>query len=144
MSVDTRTTYHDIVDNRKAALTADPFSLAILESAVRQHGCLVETYSSAILGLGNRKLIWVEKLPDGSIDNLIRRVAENVDNRVGRVKNAGVVGQICTNERLLFVSNGPDVPWMVMKVVSMVASWAGVDDSKRDVVSTAAARLCRI
>lgn len=32
--------------------------------------------------LGQGKLVWMEELPDGVIDYLIRRVAKNIDNRV--------------------------------------------------------------
>jgi hypothetical protein len=91
MAVDTGTTDHDVVYNREAALTADPFSLTIFESAVRQDSSLVEVHSPAILCLGQWEFIRVEKLPDGSIDDLIGRVAENVDDGVRRVKNVGVV-----------------------------------------------------
>jgi hypothetical protein len=94
MSIDTRATDHDIVDNGEAAFTADPLSLTVLESAVGQDGSLVEVYSSAILCSGERKLVWVEELPDGSIDDLVRRVAKDVDDGVGRVENVCVVGQV--------------------------------------------------
>lgn len=94
MSVDTRTTDHDIVNNREATLTADPLSLAVLESTVGQDSSLVEVDASAVLCSGERKLIRVEELPHGPIDDLVGRVAKNVDYGVGRVKNVGIVGQV--------------------------------------------------
>jgi hypothetical protein len=36
----------------------------------------------------------MEELPDGPINDLIGGVAENVDDRVGRVENVCVVGQV--------------------------------------------------
>jgi hypothetical protein len=94
MAVDARTTDHDIVNDGEATLTADPLSLAVLEPAIGQDSGLVEVDASAILCSGERKLIGMEELPDGPINDLIGGVTENVDDGVGRVKNVCVVGQV--------------------------------------------------
>jgi hypothetical protein len=50
-------------------------------------------------------------------------VAEDVNNRVRRIQNVGVIGQICRRQDGTEVAQGStaSLPWMVMKVVSMMA-----------------------
>jgi hypothetical protein len=49
-------------------------------------------------------------------------MAEDVDNGVGRVQDVSIVGEICARQHAYWLWGSRSVPWMVMKVVSMVAS----------------------
>jgi len=42
-----------------------------------------------------RELFRVEELPHRPVDDLVGRVAEDVDNGVGRVQDVGIVGEVC-------------------------------------------------
>lgn len=102
MSIDTGTAHHYIVHNRETAFAADPVSLTVLEATVGQHSCLVKRYSATIFGLGEVQLLRVEELPYRAIDDLVRRVTENVDNGVRRVQDVCLFGQIYYHKRHAF------------------------------------------
>jgi hypothetical protein len=85
MSIDASAADKDIVDDGEAAFATDPFPLAILQAAIGQDSGLVQSHSPAVMRPGQRKFIWMKKLPHGPIDYLIGRVAEDVDNRIGRI-----------------------------------------------------------
>jgi hypothetical protein len=95
MSVDTGAADKDIVDDGEAAFATDPFSLAVLQAAVGQDSSLVQSDAALMVGFGQREFIRMEELPDGAIDHLVGRMAEDVDNGVGRVQDVGVIGEIC-------------------------------------------------
>jgi len=78
---------HDIVDNGETALAANPLSTLAEYITVGQYGCLVHDHLPLMELLGIWQLIFVEEVPGGPIDDLIWCVAENVDDRVGRVEN---------------------------------------------------------
>lgn len=78
--INARTNNHDIVDDRKATFTTYPLALAVLETTVRQNCSLVESHPSTMFQLGKRKLFGVKELPGGFVDDLIRSVAEDIDN----------------------------------------------------------------
>lgn len=40
----------------------------------------------------------MEELPDRSVDDLIGRVAEDVNNRVGGVEDVSIIGKVCDSE----------------------------------------------
>jgi hypothetical protein len=54
---------HDIVNDRKAALAANPIALAVLEATVGQNSGFVESHSTAVLRLGQREFLGMEELP---------------------------------------------------------------------------------
>ena len=87
---------HDIVDDGEAALAAHPIALAILDAAVAQHGGLVEPHAPTVKPLRDRHLVRVEEVPNGPVDDLVWRVAQDVDNGVGRIEDMGVLGEIWT------------------------------------------------
>lgn len=98
ISVDADAADEHVVDDGEAAFAADPVALAVLQAAVGQDGRLVEAHAAAVAGLGQWQLVGVEEVPDGAVDDLIGRVAENVDNGVGRVENMGIVGEVWRDE----------------------------------------------
>jgi hypothetical protein len=95
MSIDAGAADEHIVDDGEAAFATDPFTLAVLEAAIGQNGGLVQSYAAAVLGSCQGEFIWMKKLPHGAIDYLVRRMAEDVDNGVGRVQDVGVIGEVC-------------------------------------------------
>ena len=95
MAVDAGAAYEHVVDDGEAAFAANPVALAVPQPAVGQDGGLVESDAAAVLLFRQRELFWVEELPHRPVDDLIGRVAEDVDNRVGRVQDVGIVGEVC-------------------------------------------------
>lgn len=67
----------------------------------------------------------MEKVPARSAEHLVRSVTEDVDDGVRGVEDASVGGEILSrsDQRSRRVHNPlpGDIPWMVMKVVSMMA-----------------------
>jgi hypothetical protein len=94
VAIDGNAADHDIVDDGEAALAADPIALAVPDATVGQHGGLVEPHASTMELLCDRDLLGMEEVPAGPIDDLIRGVAEDVDNRVGRVEDVRVLGEV--------------------------------------------------
>ena len=89
---------HDIVHDGEAALATDPVALAVPDAAVGQDGGLVEVDAATMELLGEGDLVGVEEVPAGLVDDLVRGMAEDVDDGVGRVENVGILGEICTCE----------------------------------------------
>lgn len=85
MSIDASASDKDIVDDGEATFATDPFPLAILQAAIGQDSGLVQSHSPAVMRPGQRKFIWMKKLPHGPIDYLVGRVTEDVDNGIGRI-----------------------------------------------------------
>lgn len=98
VSVDTGAADHDVVNNRKAALAANVVPLAVSDASVGQDGSLVKLHASTVLCFGEWNLSWVEPLPARPVDDLIGRVAQDVDDRVRRIENAGIFGEVCQDE----------------------------------------------
>mgnify|MGYP006877425150 CR=1 FL=1 len=84
-----------VVDDGEAAFAADPVALAVPQSTVGQDSSLVESDAAAVLLSRQWELFGVEELPHGPVDDLIGRMTEDVDNRVGRVQYVGIVGEVC-------------------------------------------------
>jgi hypothetical protein len=80
LSVDAGAADEHIVDDGEAAFAADPFSLAILQATVRQDGGLIQPHAAAVLCLCEGKFIGMEELPNRPVDDLVWRMAEDVDN----------------------------------------------------------------
>lgn len=95
MSVDAGAANEDIVDDGEAAFTTDPFALAVLQAAIGQDSSLVQSHAAAVVSSCQREFLWMEKLPHGPIDYLVRCMTEDVDNGVGRVQYVGVIGEVC-------------------------------------------------
>lgn len=87
---------HDIVDDGETALAARPLSLLVLDPAIRQHGGLVHLNALFVERLGEWQFIFGEKVPAGTVDNLVWSPAQDVDNGIGRVEDAGVGRQVWT------------------------------------------------
>jgi hypothetical protein len=94
MTIDRGAADHDIVDNGEAALASDPVALAILDTTVRQDGSLVEPHSSTVELLCYRDLVGMKEVPARAVDHLIWSVAEDVDNRIGRVEDMCILGKV--------------------------------------------------
>jgi len=84
-----------VVDDGEAAFAADPVALTVPQATVGQDGSLVESDAAAVLLSRQWELFGMEELPHGPVDDLIRRMTEDVDNRVGRVQDVGIVGEVC-------------------------------------------------
>lgn len=70
---------------------------------------------------GDGYFIRLEEVPTGTVNHLIRSVAEDINNRIRRVENASLVREVykIMSEKY----NGENcvtLPWIVMKVVSMI------------------------
>jgi hypothetical protein len=85
--VNTSANNHDIVDNGKTALAANPLASLAQHITVGQHGRLVHDNLPLMEFLSIRQFIFVEEVPCGTVDNLIWCVAEDIDDRVGRVED---------------------------------------------------------
>lgn len=85
---------HDIVDYGEAALAAYIITLPILDTAVRQDGSFVHSNTSLVYFARIWQLFRREILPCRVVDDLVWRVSEYVDNRVGRVKDSGVESEV--------------------------------------------------
>jgi hypothetical protein len=44
---------------------------------------------------GDGHCFWLEEVPTGAIDDLIRSVAEDVHNGIRCIQNASLVGEVC-------------------------------------------------
>jgi hypothetical protein len=68
-----------------------------------------------------RQLGLVEEAPCGLADDFVWSVTQDVNNAVRRVQNCGIVRKVL--EQLVSSTGGQQryVPWMVMKVISMIA-----------------------
>jgi len=94
MAIDGNAADHDIVDDREAALASDPVALSVLDATVGQDGSLVEPHASTVELLGDWDFLGMEEVPAGAIDDLVRSVAEDVDNGVGRVEDMSILGEV--------------------------------------------------
>jgi hypothetical protein len=97
--VDTGAHNHDIVDDGKTTLAANPLAILAQYVAVGQHGCLVHDNLPLVELLSIGQFILVEEVPCGTVDDLIWCVAENVDDRVGRVEDMRLGGKIWANDQ---------------------------------------------
>ena len=98
MAIDAGAAHHNIVDDRKAAFTSNPFALAVFDAAVRQDGGLVKLDASKMKLLGERFVLLVEEVPSGSIDNLVRSVAEDVDDGIRGIEDVGTFREVYHRE----------------------------------------------
>lgn len=137
---------HDIVDDGEAAFASYPIALAVLDPTVGQDCSLVKLHTSVVELFSDGNFIWVEEVPDRSVDDFIRRVSQNVNDGVRGVEDMGLIGEICPNrsEILRTMQDTPSVPWIVMKVVSMMAKREDKWLLAREVAPTALVWLCRI
>lgn len=94
VAVDGGTADHDVVDDREAAFAANPVTLAVPDAAVGQDGRFVEPHTAVVELLRDRDFVRMKKVPDGAVDNLIRRVSQDVDNGVGRVEDMGIIAEV--------------------------------------------------
>jgi hypothetical protein len=94
MTIDRGAADHDIVDNGKAALASDPVALAVLYTAIRQDGSLIESHSSTVQLFRYGDLVGVKEVPAGAIDHLIWSVAKDVDNRIRRVEDMCILSKV--------------------------------------------------
>ena len=85
--VNTSANNHDIVDNGKTALAANPLASLAQHITVGQHGRFVHDDLPLMELLSIGQFIFVEEVPCGTVDNLIWCVAEDIDDRVGRVED---------------------------------------------------------
>jgi hypothetical protein len=92
--VNTGANDHDIVDDGETALAANPLTVLAQDVAVSQHGCFVHDNLPLVELLSIGQFILVEEVPCGTVDDLIWCVAENVDDRVGRVEDVRLGGEI--------------------------------------------------
>lgn len=92
--VNTGANDHDIVDDGETALAANPLTVLAQDVAVSQHGCFVHDNLLLVELLSIGQFILVEEVPCGTVDDLIWCVAENVDDRVGRVEDVRLGGEI--------------------------------------------------
>lgn len=127
LTIDADAAHHDIVNDREAAFAPYPIPLAVLDAAVCQDCGLVELHASQVELLGERPVLLMEEIPGGPIDDLVRSVAEDINNGVGRVEDVSTIREVCSCEWrfLLHVQRWRSLPWIVMKVVSILASAAG-------------------
>jgi hypothetical protein len=95
-SIDAGAAHHHVVDDREATLTANPLALAVLDLAIGEDSSFVELHTSTVELPRERNLIGVEKLPARPVDDFVRSVSENVDNRVGAIEDSRIVGEVCS------------------------------------------------
>ena len=95
-SIDAGAAHHHVVDDREAALTTNPLALAVLDLAIGEDSGFVEFNASTVELPRERNLIGVEKLPARPVDDFVRSVSENVDNRVGAIEDSRIVGEVCS------------------------------------------------
>ena len=89
--IDTRADNHHIVDDCKAALAAHPLPIPAFHPTVCQHSRLI-LHDRLLLEVPCIWNLFRDKvLPGRVVDNLIRRVSENIDDRVGGVEDAGFI-----------------------------------------------------
>ena len=69
-------------------------SLSVSDAAVRQHGRLVHLHSLLMKLARVRQLFQWEKIPCRTVDDFIGSVAEDIDDGIGGVEDAGVGGEI--------------------------------------------------
>jgi len=73
---------HDIVHDSEAALAANPLAISIPQTTVGQNCSLIEGNTSFMESLGLRELRLMKEVPRGPVDDFIRSVTENVNNRI--------------------------------------------------------------
>lgn len=98
LAVDADAAYHNIVDNGETALASHPVALAVADAAVGQDGGLVEVHATLVELLRERNLLWMKKVPAGAVDNLVRSMAEDVNDRVGGVEDVSILGEVCIHQ----------------------------------------------
>ena len=79
----------------KAALAGHPQARLGLDPGIVQDGSLVQQDASAVDGAGKGHLIWVKVVEGRFPFYLIRRVAQNVLDRVGGEQDVGIRGKVC-------------------------------------------------
>lgn len=63
--------------------------------SIREDCSLIQFHTFAMFGACDGELVGMEVFPDGMIDDFLGLEAENVNNRVGGVKDICVRAQIC-------------------------------------------------
>lgn len=91
-----RASHHDIVDDGETALAGHPFTLTVLETTIGQDRSLVQVYAAVVQLPGYGQVFGVEKVPTGTVDNLIWGVPEDVNDRIGGIENQRLVGKVLT------------------------------------------------
>jgi hypothetical protein len=131
--VDAGACNHNIIDDAEAAFTANPFSMGVSDVTVSKDGGFVHGDASAMELLGVGHVGGFEEVPCGLADDFVGGVAENIDDGVRRIQYNGFLGEVCIvmsrDMARLSVSIGWLLPWMVMKVVSIVV-WYGYQSSQ--------------
>lgn len=94
MLVDGGTAYENIVYDREAALAADILALAVLNAGVGKNSGFIKLDATAMLLFGQGHFVRMEPFPHRAIDDLVRSVAEDVDDRIRGVEDAGFVRKI--------------------------------------------------
>jgi len=98
LTIDADAAYHDVVDNREATFASYPVPLTVLDAAVCQDCGLVKLHTSQMELLGERPVLLMEEIPGRPIDDLVRGVAEDINNGVGRVEDVSTFGKVCSCE----------------------------------------------
>jgi hypothetical protein len=98
LTIDAGATDHDIIDNGEATLASYPVALAVFNTAVCQYGSFVELHTSQMELLGEGSVLDMKEVPGRSVDDLVRGVAEDINNGVGRVENMSTLGKVCSSQ----------------------------------------------
>ena len=92
--VDAGADHHYIVHDGKAALATDPLPLTVQDLTVGKYGSLVQRDATLVEFAGEWLLLRVEEVPGGPANNLVRGVAKDIDNRIRRVEDASLAGEV--------------------------------------------------
>jgi len=90
----TRTHNHDIVYDSKAALATHPPAVSVPHPTICQDGRLVHLHALLMVLAREGQLLGREVLPGGAVDDFIWSIAEDVDDGVGGIEDAGVWGEV--------------------------------------------------
>lgn len=85
---------HNIIDASEAAFAIDPPAITMQEIAVGENCSFVELDAAAMELLSAIDVRRMEEIPARLIDDLIRRMSEDVNDGIRRVQNASLRREI--------------------------------------------------
>jgi hypothetical protein len=82
------------VDDGETAFAAYPTAIAREDTCIVQDGSLVQQDATSMHGSGKRYLVGVEEVEAGPAEHLMRSVAKDVDDGLGRIEDICIRTQV--------------------------------------------------
>lgn len=82
------------MDNGETAFAAYPTAIAREDTCIVQDGSLVQQDATSMHGSGKGYLVGVEEVEAGPAEYLMRSIAKDIDDGLGRIEDIGIRSQI--------------------------------------------------